>query len=706
MAPPMILIQDAEGTLRDGDGHVRIAQGQKLNADETVILEPVAIGIERHQAGVDRHHVSADNAQLALNAEVEDENRTLGEYNRPALFYSNRSAIRPPVFQRNNFELKPGYYTLVGQHPFLGHTHEHPMDHIDKFEDLVSSIKAEGVSLDLLLCKLFQHSLAGEALSWLKELKPASLTSWKDVKVELLNNFYDDARSEELRKKISTFSQGISEAFKAAWVRFKGYQRNCPHHEYDKFQLLGIFYRGLDWRYQMALDAASNGNYNTRSPAQATKLIENLASSNSTKVADFERKKLAQNMDGVQLADVKVKLDSVHNLLVAKNSVKFAAEVEAFELGVDKEEGVNYKGTSSFVRTYGNSSYPSPPPPSTDTVMKSMLEQILAGQQNMTVDFNGKMDAMYTDLNGKIEALSTYTNKDGDDVWVEETSDDDKTALAQQVSPNTISRYRSTLTPVLVDSVPDRPISTAIDTSMSTPDHSVDRNLPSGDRHPLQTEPNFLETLRSSTEKIYKPKVPFPKPRKSKQEMEESRCKAMMEKRCVKRMVINDVSPEKGTLLARDMGVIFLKQTPQSNKEKNKEVFVSEKVSAMIQSRIPEKLPDPGSFVLDCSIFTERFPHSLCDLGMTDFKPTRISLILADRSKRIPEEPKDPIFLGRSFLATTGTLIDVQKGKIGLHVGDLVMNFDMDKLRRVPTIDGQTFSVEEAMGDKAVKEYS
>ncbi|XP_023633341.1 uncharacterized protein LOC111828974 [Capsella rubella] len=222
-----------------------------------------------------------------------------------------------------------------------------------------------------------------------------------------------------------------------------------------------------------------------------------------------------------------------------------------------------------------------------------------------------------------------------------------------------------------------------------------------------------------------------------------------MLKRCVKRMVLNDVSPEEGALLARDMGAIFLKQTLQSKKEKKKKkkVFVSEKVSAMIQSKIPEKLPDLGSFVLDCSIFTERFPHSLCDLGsginlipysvavrlgLTDFKPTRISLILADRSKRIPEglledvlirigeciiptdfvvlkyseEPQDPLILGRSFLATAGALIDVQKGTIGLHVGDLVMNFDMDKLRRAPTIDGQTFSLEEAMDDVAVIEYS
>jgi len=49
------------------------------------------------------------------------------------------------------------------------------MDHIERFEDLVLSIKANGVSKDYLLWKLFPYSLAGEAASWLKQLKPGSL---------------------------------------------------------------------------------------------------------------------------------------------------------------------------------------------------------------------------------------------------------------------------------------------------------------------------------------------------------------------------------------------------------------------------------------------------------------------------------------------------------------------------------------------------
>ena len=52
----------------------------------------------------------------------------------------------------------------------------------------------------------------------------------------------------------------------------------------------------------MALDVASNGNFNTKYPAYATALIVNLACSNNTKNADFEGKKIARAISGNQMA--------------------------------------------------------------------------------------------------------------------------------------------------------------------------------------------------------------------------------------------------------------------------------------------------------------------------------------------------------------------------------------------------------------------
>lgn len=57
-------------------------------------------------------------------------------------------------------------------------------------------------------------------------------------------------------------------------------------------------------------------------------------------------------------------------------------------------------------------------------------------------------------------------------------------------------------------------------------------------------------------------------------------------------------------------------------------------------------------------------------------------------------EPKNPLILGRTFLATTGTIIDIRKGRICLNIRDLPMHFDMEKLVKKPLIDGQSFFVD------------
>ena len=98
----------------------------------------------------------------------------------------------------------------------------------------------------------------------------------------------------------------------------------------------------------MALDASSNGNFNTRYPEEAVKVIENLASSNITKNTDFERKRSATILGNVQMDKVKAKLDSVHKLV--KKQVSFTEDVEAVDVNSDmgEEEDVNFINGSGF----------------------------------------------------------------------------------------------------------------------------------------------------------------------------------------------------------------------------------------------------------------------------------------------------------------------------------------------------------------------
>ena len=61
--------------------------------------------------------------------------------------------------------------------------------------------------------------------------------------------------------------------------------------------------------------------------------------------------------------------------------------------------------------TYGNSAYQTPLPPSAESKIEYMLEQILEGQSKLVVEFNGKFVAVYTYLNGKIDNQSSHMKK-------------------------------------------------------------------------------------------------------------------------------------------------------------------------------------------------------------------------------------------------------------------------------------------------------
>lgn len=164
---------------------------------------------------------------------------------------------------------------------------------------------------------------------------------------------------------------------------------------------------------------------------------------------------------------------------------------------------------------------------------------------------------------------------------------------------------------------------------------------------------------------------------------------------------------------------------------------------AILQNKILRKVGDLGPFTLPCLIGDLSFKRCLCDLGasisliplsisrklgLNCFKPSHITLVLADRSVIFPkrllekilvqigkcwiqtdfiilkldEEPENPIILGRPFLATAGAIVNVKEEKINLHLDDLFMKFNVNNIIKIPSISGQSFwlqAVEEVVSD-------
>ncbi|XP_038697981.1 uncharacterized protein LOC119995539 [Tripterygium wilfordii] len=184
----------------------------------------------------------------------------------------------------------------------------------------------------------------------------------------------------------------------------------------------------------------------------------------------------------------------------------------------------------------------------------------------------------------------------------------------------------------------------------------------------------------------------------------------------------------------------FLKElcTNKRRFEEHETVALSEEVSAVLQRKLPLKLKDHGSFTIPCTIGEKRFEKALLDLGASinlmpfsvyealdlgELQETSVAIQLADRSLRRPRGlledvlvrvnelifPADffvlemeeavmpvslPLILGRPFMRTARTKIDVYEGTLSMEIQGEKIGFRIFEAMRYPCDDQSCFSID------------
>ncbi|GJW98020.1 reverse transcriptase domain-containing protein [Tanacetum coccineum] len=131
------------------------------------------------------------------------------------------------------------------------------------------------------------------------------------------------------------------------------------------------------------------------------------------------------------------------------------------------------------------------------------------------------------------------------------------------------------------------------------------------------------------------------------------------------------------------------------NKEKLSEMArtpLNEHCSAVILNKLPEKLGDPGKFLIPCDFPGMDECLALADLGasinlmplsvwkklsLPEFTPTCMTLEFADHSITQPIGIAEDV-----YLKTGRALIDVYEGELTLHVGKEAVTFNLDQTSR------------------------
>ncbi|GJS49074.1 reverse transcriptase domain-containing protein [Tanacetum coccineum] len=92
-------------------------------------------------------------------------------------------AIVVPEINADNFELKHGLLTLVQNKQFFGHDKEDPHAHIRYFNKITSTMRFPNVPSTSVKLMLFPFSLEGATRMWLEKEPPRSILTWDDLAI-------------------------------------------------------------------------------------------------------------------------------------------------------------------------------------------------------------------------------------------------------------------------------------------------------------------------------------------------------------------------------------------------------------------------------------------------------------------------------------------------------------------------------------------
>ncbi|KAH9686259.1 hypothetical protein KPL70_014304 [Citrus sinensis] len=175
----------------------------------------------------------------------------------------------------------------------------------------------------------------------------------------------------------------------------------------------------------------------------------------------------------------------------------------------------------------------------------------------------------------------------------------------------------------------------------------------------------------------------------------------------------------------------FLKDlcTVKKKYKVQKRAFLTEQVSSILSTNSALKYKDPDCPTISCTIGDHKIGHDLLDLGASvnllpysvyqqlnlgELKPTSTTLLLADRSMKVPKgiiedvlvqvdkfiypvdfivletEPianeckQIPVILGRPFLAIANALINCRNGLMNLSFGDMTLELNVFNMCKQP----------------------
>ncbi|XP_042443989.1 uncharacterized protein LOC122029101 [Zingiber officinale] len=544
-----------------------------------------------------------------------DHSRTMKELAAPDEAFKYSCITYPTL--AGDFELRSGLIHLLPK--YQGLSGEDPNRHLHEFHVVCSTMKPQGISEEDIKLRAFPFSLIGAVKDWLYYLPRGFITSWIDMKKAFLEKFFPASRTATIRKSICGIQQVVGETLYDYWERSSKFE----HYQFQNQN----FQQGQNF-IQQALPAPSrlsltqgNSSNTSSSDAQQVRLEELMQQILQQQQSQQRTDSTIQNIER-QIGQ----LASILNQMQAQGSSQLPSQTTP-----------NPKGNVSALTLRSGK-----------RVAEFSIEETAIGKCPEIQQQSSNSEGIQTEQNVPTSGLT-------------QSSIDPLNMEHSQGEGSLIPKFSSNFCP-------------AEHFPAAIPDFSKLGN--SGNQNSIQEATG--------------PLIPLPFPQRKTQprkDVEEERAKEFQE--LVNLFSKVEINVPLLTMIKQiPKYVKFLKDLCVHKKKLkgNELISMGKNVSALLQP-VPQKCEDPSVFTVPC---------------IGPLQPTGVVIQLADRSQTHPAgviedvlvkvrelifpanfyildmegdylASRFPLILGRPFLKTARTKIDVQAGTLSMEIGDTVV---------------------------------
>ncbi|CAN6700865.1 unnamed protein product [Malus baccata var. baccata] len=704
----------------DGDFERTLRRKKKLHKSNPPSPEPE---LEEQEVEVEEEATARVEEEVPTMAA---DNRTIKELSASGLANAAPLCIQYPRAapdKTDEFEFKSSLLHHIPK--FHGLSMEDPNKHLKEFEVVCSSMTPVNVDNNILKMKAFPFSLLEKAKDWLYELAPGTVTSWESMQRAFLEKFFPTSRVILLRKKISGIQQSPGESFPSYYERFKSLVASCPQHQMKEELLLQYFYEGLLPLERQMLDASAGGALVDKTPRDAKTLIANRAL-NAQQYEGVGQRDTPRPHHVNEVSSISELQSQMANLTCMLSQLVKGPKTQGTTVcGVCSIQGhqsdqcpqliENGGWESANAMGYGNQNQPRGDP------FSNTYNQGWRDHPN----FRWRDAPQYGQQSGFRQPPGFFPRP-----------------MAPQPPPQAQSSQTNPGTSMNDDKTYQ--LLTTMAQGMQNQAKEVNE-LKKQMGQMAEFLGQFRENGKLPSTTVVNPKGGFESAkvitlRSGKKRFAQSK-KEESEKDILdtfRKVQVN--IPLLDAIKQVPRYAKFLKELCTTRKRiSNKEVVkVSENVSAVLQRKLPPKCKDPGSFTIPCVIGNTRFEQFMLDLGASinvmpysiyasmnlgELKQDGVIIQLADRSNAYPKgvledvlvqvnhlifpadfyvlemedsshAPSLPILLGRPFMKTARTKIDVFMGTLTMEFDGDIIRFNLSETIKYPMEDHSCFAID------------